>query len=85
MNKPYAVPVNALFGADVVTQLVMLRSNDTIAKAIEKVAHHSVGRRIPRRDADMALHYQGGVVAPTLTVEEAGITPLQFVYVDYTS
>ena len=69
---------------DVVTQLVLLMSTDTVAEAAEKVARHAVGRRVARRDAAMVLHHQGRAVAPTLTVEEAGITPLQFVYVEYT-
>jgi toluene monooxygenase system protein B len=78
-----AVPVNALFGSDALTQLVLLLGSDTISQAAEKVAYHSVGRRVAPRDAGMVLHYQGRVVPPKLTVEEAGIEPLGFVYVDY--
>jgi toluene monooxygenase system protein B len=83
VSEPYPIPVNGLFGSDFVHHLVLLMSSDTIAEAAQKVAHHSVGRRITPRESDMALYYQGRVVAPDLSVAEAGIAPLQHVFVDY--
>lgn len=83
MSEPYAVPVNALFGADAVAQVVLLMSDDTAARAAEKVAHHAVGRRVRAREADLVLYHDGRPVAPSTTVRQAGIAPRSFVYVDY--
>ena len=83
MTGPRPVPVNAVFGSDVVAQVVLLMSDDTVARAAEKVAQHSVGRRIRARDGALVLYHDGVAAEPAVTVEEAGIAPRSFVYVDY--
>lgn len=83
MSEPQPVPVNGLFGSDFCTQLILLMTTDTIAEAAQKVAYHSVGRRIAPREQKMALYYNGRAVPDDLTVAEAGISPLQNVFVDY--
>lgn len=83
MSEPQPVPINALFGMDFVTLLVVVLSTDTMAEVSEKVAANVVGKRIARRDADMAVYYQDRRVPGELTVEQAGIAPMQFVFVDY--
>jgi Toluene-4-monooxygenase system protein B (TmoB) len=42
-----------------------------------------MGKRLPKRDADMVVRYQGRDLSPGMTVAEAGIEPLQNVYVDW--
>jgi toluene monooxygenase system protein A len=82
-TAPNPVPVNALFGSDFVSQLVLLMSNDTVSDAARRVAHHAVGRRVAPRQDRIALWLDGQPVPDHVTVAEAGISPFQFVYVDY--
>jgi hypothetical protein len=66
-----------------VTHLVTVTPQDTMAEVAQKVAHHSVGKRIAPEDRGMGVYYQGRRVAPAATVTEAGIAPFQHVFVDY--
>ena len=83
MPDPQPVPINAKFDDDFVTQLVIVLDTDTMREVATKVAQHVVGKRLPKRDADMVVRYQGRVLAADMTVAEAGIAPLQNVYVDW--
>jgi toluene monooxygenase system protein B len=80
---PSPVPVNALFGTDFVTLLVVVLTTDTMAEVSSKVAAHVVGKRVAPRDAAMGVFYRDELVPQHKTVAEAGITPMQFVFVDY--
>ena len=83
MPDPQPVPINAKFDDDFVTQLVVVLDTDTMHEVAAKVAHHVVGKRVPARDADMVVSYQGRDLPSDMTVAEAGIAPLQNVYVDW--
>jgi toluene monooxygenase system protein B len=83
MPDPQPVPVNAKFEGDFVTQLVVILDTDTMREVVAKVAHHVVGKRLPARDADMVVSYQGRELPPDMTVTEAGIAPLQNIFVDW--
>jgi toluene monooxygenase system protein B len=83
MSEPQAIPINALFGMDFVSLLVVITSADSIAEVGEKVAAHVVGKRIAPRNASKAVYFQGRRLPGDWTVEQAGITPLSFVRVDY--
>ncbi len=83
MSEPQPVPINALFGADFVTLLVLVTTADTMDVVAQKVAAHVVGKRVAPRDADMAVYYRDKLVPKELTVAEAGIKPQAFVFVDY--
>jgi toluene monooxygenase system protein B len=83
MSEPYRVPINAKFGDDFVMQLVVITSADTMAEVAQKVAHHSIGKRIKPEPRDLVVYYEGRAVAAHITVNEAGIRPLQHVFVDY--
>jgi toluene monooxygenase system protein B len=83
MSEAQPVPVNALFGSDFCSQLILLMTTDTIDEAAQKVAHHVVGKRIAPQDRDMAVYYGGRRLPGTSTVGETGIAPLQNVFVDY--
>jgi toluene monooxygenase system protein B len=80
-NNPQPIPINAKFEGDFVTQLVVVLDTDTMRDVAAKTAHHVVGKRLPRRDADMVVNYQGRQLPPEMTVAEAGIAPLQNVFV----
>jgi len=83
VNGRRPVPVNAVFGSDAVAQVVLFMSDDSVARAAEKVAQHSVGRRVRARDGTLVLYHEGVAADPGVTVEAAGIAPRSFVYVDY--
>jgi toluene monooxygenase system protein B len=83
MPDPQSVPINAKFENDFITQLVVVLDTDTMREVAAKVAHHVVGKRQPTRDAGMVVRYQGRSLPPDITVAEAGIAPLQNVYVDW--
>jgi toluene monooxygenase system protein B len=83
VSTPQPVPINALFGTDFVSLLVVVLTTDTMAEVSQKVAANVVGKRIAPRNADMVVYYQDELVPKERTVEEAGIRPMQFVFVDY--
>jgi toluene monooxygenase system protein B len=83
MPESRSVPINAKFEDDFITQLVFVLETDTMREVAAKVAHHVVGKRQPARDADMVVRYQGRSLSPDITVTEAGIAPLQNVFVDW--
>ena len=82
-DSPQPVPVNAKFEDDFVTQLVLIEGADTMQTVAGKVAYHVVGRRVAPRDRPMVVRFQGKVVPAQMTVAEAGIAPLDSVYVDW--
>lgn len=84
MPQATPVPINALFVGDIVSQLVMVLDTDTVAELAQKVAHHVVGKRIAPRASPMVVYLEGGrELAMGMTVAQAGITPMQSVYVKY--
>lgn len=83
MTEPRPIPINALFGTDFVSLLVVVMSTDTMAEVSAKVAANVVGKRIAPRQAEMAVYYKDERVPASQTVEQAGIAPMQFVLVDY--
>jgi len=83
MPDPQTIPINAKFDDDFITQLVLVLDTDTMREVATKVAHHVVGKRLPKRDADMVVRYQGRSLSPDITVAEAGITAQQNVYVGW--
>jgi Toluene-4-monooxygenase system protein B (TmoB) len=83
VSEPYRIPVNAKFGDDFVMHVVVITSTDTMAEVAQKVARHSVVKRVPPQPRDMVVYYEGRAVAAHITVNEAGIRPLHHVFVDY--
>jgi toluene monooxygenase system protein B len=80
---PYLVPLNAVFDDDFLELLVPVMSDSTIAELAAAVAQHAEGIRVPARDAEKVVFFDGRRLAPGLTVAEAGIAPLDHVRVDY--
>ncbi|MEY2443701.1 MAG: toluene monooxygenase system protein [Ilumatobacteraceae bacterium] len=83
MSEPQPVPLNALFGNDFVTQLALVMSNDTMTDVAEKVAHHSVGKRLEPRDVPKVVIFDGRVIPADTTVEQASIPPLACIVVEW--
>ena len=83
MSEPHHIPINAKFGNDFVMHVVVITSADTMAEVAQKVAHHSIGRRVRSQPREMVVYYEGRAVASHTTAAEAGIRPLQHVFVDY--
>ncbi len=77
------VPLTAAFRDDFVVLLVPVEDTDTIAQVAEKVAAHVIGVRVPPREAPMQVRHNGRVLAPEMTVAQAGIGPMDFVEVSY--
>jgi toluene monooxygenase system protein A len=82
-NEAQPIPINAKFGNDFVMQMVVITAADTMAEVAQKVARHSVGRRVKPQTRDMVVYYEGHAVAADATATEVGIRPLQHVFVDY--
>ena len=79
------MPVNARFDDDFITRVTMILPTDTMREVARKVAAPVVGRRVPNRDAEMAVRHHGRVLPAGMTVAEAGIKPFQSIFVDWTS
>lgn len=82
-TEPHLVPLNAIFAEDFVQILVPIMSNNTIAELAEAVAHHTEGRRVPKRDLPKVVFHEGRRLDPAVTVAESGIGPLDHVRVEY--
>jgi trans-2-enoyl-CoA reductase len=83
VSEPHRIPINAKFGDDFVMHVIVITSADTMAEVAQKVAYHSIGRRVRSQPREMVVYYEGRAVAAHTTVAEAGIGPLQHVFVDY--
>jgi len=77
------VPLTAAFKDDFVVILVPVEDTDTMAQVAEKVAVHTVGIRVPPREAPMEVCYKGEPLPPDVTVAQAGIEPMDFVEVRF--
>ncbi len=78
-------PIYGRFAGDFLPHLVAVDTDDTMDQVAEKVAVHSVDRRVPRPASasgyDVLL--DGQVVAPATTLGELGIVPLQWLDVRF--
>ncbi|WP_419853613.1 MmoB/DmpM family protein [Candidatus Poriferisodalis sp.] len=80
---PQPFPVNAVFGDDFVTQLVLGMTDMTIDQFAEAVAVHSVGKRLRDLGLPKKVIYEGKVLDGDTMLVESGIVPLTNVYVDW--
>jgi toluene monooxygenase system protein A len=84
-REALSIPVSAKFGNDFVMHLIVVDASDTMAEVAQKVAYHSVGKRVRPQDRDMVVYYEGRAVANIETVSQVGLGPFQQVFVDYAS
>jgi toluene monooxygenase system protein B len=82
-------PIYGVFRGDFVPHLVAVDTEDTMQQVAEKIAVHSVGRRLPRRTDGCGYQIEVGkrtVAAETLlsqVLAETGFKPLEWVTVDW--
>ncbi|MCW2721022.1 toluene-4-monooxygenase system B family protein [Pseudonocardia sp.] len=81
--EPQLVPLNAIFAEDFVQILVPIMSDNTIGELADAIAHHTEGRRVPKKDLPKVVFHEGKRLDPSITVAEAGIGPLDHVRVEY--
>lgn len=78
-------PITGRFVGDFVPLLVPVDTSDTMDQVAEKVAAHSVGRRVPApaepRGYDVYL--DGRRIDPSTTLGELGLAPLQWLDVRF--
>ncbi|MEP7300774.1 MAG: toluene-4-monooxygenase system B family protein [Caldimonas sp.] len=82
-------PIYGVFQGDFVPHLVAVDTDDTMNQVAEKIAVHSVGRRVPRRPGEPRYRIR---IGPSTVVNgkplsqvlaETGLKPLQWVTVDW--
>jgi hypothetical protein len=86
-------PIYGVFKGDFVPHLVAVDTDDTMAQVAEKIAVHSVGRRVPNRVNAKGNPVEFRVVIGDQTVPnhhalsqvlaDTGLKPLQWVTVDW--
>ena len=82
-------PVYGVFKGDFVPHLVAVDTDDTMAQVAEKIAVHSVGRRLPKHPTATSYTVDiGGVVVNNAhplgqVIGQTGLKPLQWVTVDW--
>lgn len=78
-------PVYGRFVGDFVPHLVAVDTDDSMDTVAEKVAVHSVGRRLPRPDTPKGydVYLDGRLIPATTTLGELGLQPLQWLDVKF--
>jgi toluene monooxygenase system protein B len=84
-SEAFSIPINAKFGNDFVMHVIVVNTSDTMAEVAQKVAYHSVGKRVRPQDRDLVVYYEGRAVANNESVSQVGIGPFQQIFVDYAS
>jgi len=84
-------PVYGVFKGDFVPHLVAVDTDDTMDQVANKIAAHSVGRRVPDRPGlhmfrvEIGARIVPGDLPLSLVMEQTGLRPLQWVTVDWAS
>ncbi|RZL94147.1 MAG: toluene monooxygenase [Variovorax sp.] len=82
-------PIYGVFQGDFVPHLVAVDTDDTMNQVAEKIAVHSVGRRVPRRPGAKGYRVQVGerVLAPDSKLfqllADTGLKPLEWITVGW--
>ena len=78
-------PIYGYFVGDHIPHLVAVDTDDTMAQVAEKVAAHSVGRRVRPRAAGNGFEalIGGRLIAETVVLGSLGLRPLDWVDVRY--
>lgn len=77
------VPVQAFVKGDFVVNLVPVYDTDTIDVVANKIAHHSVNRRVAPQDRPLQVSFHDEVLPNDATVSDVGIIPMDFLYASY--
>lgn len=76
-------PITGRFKGDFVPHLVPVDTDDTMDQVATKVAHHSVGRRLPDEGKGLEVSIDGEVIDPSRRLGELDLMPLQWVDVGW--
>jgi len=78
-------PVYGRFVGDFLPHLVAVDTDDTMDAVAEKVAVHSVGRRLPRPATQTGydVYLDGRLIPAGTTLGELGLMPLQWLDVKF--
>lgn len=77
------MPVQGQVLGDFVINLVPIDSDDTMDVVAEKIAHHSVNRRVAKQDKPLRVRHNGHVLPVDATPESAGVGPLDYLEAFY--
>lgn len=82
-------PIYGVFKGDFVPHLVAVDTDDSMQQVAEKIAVHSVGRRVPHKPTASGYQIEIGDQLVSLqsplsqVIGETGLKPLQWVTVDW--
>jgi Toluene-4-monooxygenase system protein B (TmoB) len=81
-------PITGRFVGDFIAHLVAVDTDDTMDTVGEKVAAHSVGRRVavpegPEGDLAYDVYLDGRLIEPSTSLGELGLVPLQWLDVRF--
>lgn len=78
-------PIYGRFVGDFIPHLVAVDTEDNMDAVAEKVAVHSVARRVPGRDepGGYDVYLDGRLIPASTTLGELGLVPLQWVDVAF--
>jgi toluene monooxygenase system protein B len=77
------MPVQGQVLGDFVINLVPIDSEDTMDVVAEKIAYHSVNRRVALQDKPLRVRHNGQILASDATPESAGVGPLDYLEAFY--
>lgn len=77
------IAIQACVDGDFVLNMVPVLSEDTMEAVGQKIAHHSVNRRVAPQDKPLGVRFNGVTMPADATVESAGIVDMDVVYAFY--
>lgn len=76
-------PVQGFVDGDFVVVLALVDDTDPMPVVAEKIAHHSVGKRVAAQDRPMRVKLRCELVADDATLSSIGAAPLDVLEVVY--
>lgn len=76
-------PVQGFVDGDFVVVLALVDDTDPMPVVAEKIAHHSVGKRVAPQDGVMRVKLRGEVLPDDTTLAGIGAAPLDVLEVVY--
>lgn len=73
------LPLSATFDGDILTLLVAVDDQDSVATVGDKIAHHVVGRRVAAKPVSIGVRHGDRVLPAGQRIGDAGIAPLDHV------
>lgn len=77
------IPVQGTVEGDFVLNLVAIDDQDSEMEVAQKIAAHSVDRRVAAQDRPMVVRVNGDQLAEGCTPAQAGVQPMDFLEVSY--